>query len=225
MPATCATLSYLESKEELLAPLAKVPGDCFGAWIDRIFSFLSFLLNQRIKTMLIYTEVALADVSSGDHAALEIGEAQITGFVVATDVERELLLFAPLTYSEVTANATGSTLAFFSPEVSDAKVFSVSTGNSEVRLLKAIDSEASVTKPLTWERIVELEPKLLDLLKQVENAPPSEENHLFVWRRYKERLSELIGWERKNSEYPELRSSMAYEIVYDVLLNALGDSE
>ena len=107
----------------------------------------------------------------------------------------------------------------------EARIFTISPGEDGVRLLKAIDSEAAITEPLTWEHIAVLEPQVLDLVSEIKDEHPSEANHLFLWRKYKERLCEMVGWDRESSEYPELRSSMAYDIVYDVLLHALRQHE
>ena len=225
MSADCNPLPKLEGQKESLAPLAEVPARSRKTGIDRIFSAGRFLANGRTKTMLIYTEVALAEISTGDHIALKIGADLVTGYVVDTNSDRGLLAFEPLTYSEPTENGTGFRVRIIGPFTEEARIFTISPGEDGVRLLKAIDSEAAITEPLTWEHIAVLEPQVLDLVSEIKDEHPSEANHLFLWRKYKERLCEMVGWDRESSEYPELRSSMAYDIVYDVLLHALRQHE
>jgi hypothetical protein len=101
----------------------------------------------------------------------------------------------------------------------------VTPGKDGVKVLKAVDSEAAVTQPLTWKRIAELEPKVLGLLEGIKAERPHEGNYLWIWRNYKQRLSELVGWDREATTLPALRSSAAYNIVYDTLLHNLKDPE
>jgi hypothetical protein len=105
------------------------------------------------------------------------------------------------------------------------EVLTVTPGKDGVKVLKAVDSEAGVTEPLTWERITELEPRVLGLLEEIKAERPHEGNYLWIWRNYRQRLSELVGWGRTATAYPELRSSCAYNIVYDKLLHSLKDPE
>jgi hypothetical protein len=154
--------------------------------------------------MLLYIEVPLAELTRGDRVAVEVDGVDIPGFVVGTNLEYGTLAFWPSIGRE-----------------SDSEVFTVEPGKRGVKVLKQIDSEAAVTKPLTWESIAELEPQLLVLLDEIRTERPHEHNYFLVWRKYKERLSELVGWGRTASVHPELRSSAAYNIVYYKLTDNL----
>jgi hypothetical protein len=178
----------------------------------------------RRKAMLIYTEVTLAELSRGDHVVVEISEVQIAASVVGTDLEQDVLAFVPLSFAEPTENGAGFTIARCHPVTHDSKVFAVTPGKSEVRLFKTKDFEVPVTEPLTWEYIAELEPRVLQLLVEIKTEYPTEANYQLVWRNYKERLSELVGWGREATAHPELQSPPAYDVVYDKLLHALRDA-
>jgi hypothetical protein len=147
--------------------------------------------------MLLYIEVPLAELTRGDRIAVEVDGVDIPGFVVGTNLEYGTLGFWPSIGRE-----------------SDSEVFTVEPGKRGVKVLKQIDSEAAVTEPFTWERIAEWEPRVLTLLNEIRTERPHEHNYFLVWRKYKERLSELVGWGRTASVYAELRSSVAYNIVY-----------
>jgi hypothetical protein len=92
-------------------------------------------------------------------------------------------------------------------------------------VIKAVDPEAVVAEPLTWDRIAELEPKVSELLDEIKAECPREHDYLLVWSTYKGRLCELVGWGRTATSYPALRSSAAYDVVYYKLLNGLKDPE
>jgi hypothetical protein len=70
-----------------------------------------------------------------------------------------------------------------------------------------------------------LEPEVLVLLDDIRTERPHENNYFQIWYGYKERLSELVGWCREASANPELRSSVAYNIVYYKLLENLNVPE
>lgn len=173
--------------------------------------------------MLIYTEVPLAEVARGDHVAVESGSVQIVAAVVGTDLEHGVLAFVPLAHTEATENGTGFTIVRCHPVTPDTKVFVVRPGKGEVKVFKTKDSEVPVTEPLTWEHIAELEPRVLQLLVEIKTEYPNEANYQLIWRNYKERLSELVGWGLEASAHPELQSPAAYDVVYDKLLHALRD--
>ena len=82
-----------------------------------------------------------------------------------------------------------------------------------------------MTEPLTWETIEEFEPDVLVLLNEIKTERPHEHNYLSIWQKYKERLSNLVGWWRDKTAHPQLRSSAAYNIVYRKLLDNLRDPE
>lgn len=173
--------------------------------------------------MSIYTEVALAELSRGDHVIVEIGEVQIVAAVVGTNLELNGLAFVPVAYVGPTENGAGFIVARCPPVTRDSKILNVSPGKEGARVLKVTDSEAGFTEPLTWEHIAELEPRVLQLLDQIKTERPHDGNYLWIWYRYKDRLSELVGWGRETTSHPELQSSAAYDIVYDMLLHTLRD--
>jgi len=175
--------------------------------------------------MFVYTEVPLAEITRGDRIAIELDNLHIVAAVVGTDLEQGSLGFVPLAYAEPTDNGTGLTLSFCRPPAAASDVLTITPGNGGVKVLKATDSEAAITEPLTWESIAELEPKVLVLLKEIKTERPHGYNYLRTWYGYKERLSKLVGWNREVAAYPELRSSAAYNIVYGKLLNSLKDAE
>jgi hypothetical protein len=107
----------------------------------------------------------------------------------------------------------------------DSEVLTVEPGKRGVRVFKQVDSEAAVTEPLTWESIAKLEPEVLVLLDEIKTERPNEHNYFSIWRKYKERLSELVGWSPEATTYPQLRSSAAYNVVYHKLLDNLKDPE
>ena len=79
---------------------------------------------------------------------------------------------------------------------------------------------------VTWEELVELEPRLGDLLHRVESARPTEGATEFdyerSWMHFKEPIADLVGWHRKSGD-EKLRTCYAYEIAYYTLLNVLHD--
>ena len=143
--------------------------------------------------MLIYTEVPLAEITRGDQIAIEMGGVHIAAAVVGTNLEHGTLGFVPLAYAEPTKDGTGFTLAHCHPPTADSKVLTVAPGKDGVKIFKTVDSEAAVTEPLTWERIAELEPQFLVLLREIKAERPREYDYLSIWRKYKERLSDLVG--------------------------------
>lgn len=175
--------------------------------------------------MLIYTEVPLAEITRGDQIAIEQGDIRIAAAVVGTDLEQGVLGFVPLSYAKPAEDGTGFTLAHCLPPTPASQVFTVTPGRNGIKIFKTMNSEAAVTEPPTWEKIVELEPKVLVLLREIKAERPREYDYLSIWRKYKERLSDLVGWGAETAEYPELRSSAAYNIVYHKLLDSLKDPE
>ncbi len=171
--------------------------------------------------MLIYQEAAIADIKIGDLIEVEMNGVHIGAKVIGRDLEQGTLSVVP--YSYAIPSGSGFVMSPRPPAM-EPGVLTVRPGNG-VRVLKAVDSEAAVTEPLTWERIAELEPGVLVLLEEIKAERPREYNDLLIWRNYKQRLCELVGWDREATSYPELRSSCAYNIVYDKLLNSLRDPE
>jgi hypothetical protein len=88
---------------------------------------------------------------------------------------------------------------------------------SELRPL-ATDEEL---EGLTWDRLVELEPRLDPLFHQCIELHRSVPDAYATWyRKIKPQLLYLAGWSAENTS-PALRSSVAWDIVYKVLFDAL----
>jgi hypothetical protein len=84
-----------------------------------------------------------------------------------------------------------------------------------------------VTEPekLTWDELVEIEPRLDSLLAQVEDSRPSRKkgfNYEIAWGRFKDPISDLVGWHRRDGD-PRLQTREAYEVVYWHLWHVLHD--
>jgi hypothetical protein len=79
---------------------------------------------------------------------------------------------------------------------------------------------------LTWSELVELEPRLENLLCQVEASRPIEGESDFdyegCWGHFKDPNTDLVGWHRRHGD-ERLRTTPAYEIVYRTLWQALHD--
>jgi hypothetical protein len=170
--------------------------------------------------MLIYQEAAIEEIKIGDLVEVEMGGAHLGAKVVRCDLERGALSIIPYSYAEPSENGSG-----FVMTPCRSEVLLVTPGKGGTKVRKAVDSEAALTGPLTWERIAQLEPKVLALLEEIKAERPCEGNYLWIWGRYKQRLSELVGWDREAATHPELRSSAAYNVVYHKLLNSLRDPE
>ena len=170
--------------------------------------------------MLIYREANISEIMKGDLVALEMPGMYISGTAVDTNTAHGTLSFVPLVCAKQPEGGTGFGIFGFDHS---AGTNAVTLDTSGARLSKAVDSEAAVTYPLTWERIVELEPWVAVLLTEIQAECPTEWTWLRIWYRYKERLSELVGWYREAGSCPELSSSAAYNIVYQKLLDHLMD--
>ena len=167
----------------------------------------------------------LAEITRGDKIAIEMGGVHIAAAVVGTNLEQGVLGFVPLSYAGPAEDGTGFTLAHCRPPTPASEVLTVTPGKNGVKILKTVDSEAAITYPLTWESIAELKPKVLVLLREIKAERPHEYDYLSIWREYKRRLSDLVGWGAETTAHPELRSSAAYNIVYHKLLDNLKDPE
>ena len=170
--------------------------------------------------MLIYQEVAVEEIKIGDFVEVEMDGIHLGAKVVGCDLEHGALGIVPYTYAEPSENGSG-----FVMTPCRGEVLSVTPGKDSVKVRKAVDSEAAVTEPLTWERIAQSEPRVLGLLKEIKAERPRDGNYFWIWGRYKQRLSEFVGWDREATTHPKLRSSAAYNIVYDKLLSSLRDPE
>jgi hypothetical protein len=89
-------------------------------------------------------------------------------------------------------------------------------------------SKALPARELSWERIVEIEPRLRQAEMELsamtrKNKKPFCANAIWYGYRdpafsYKERVNRYTGW---HAEKPELRSPAAYDIAYDHLYDLL----
>ena len=170
--------------------------------------------------MRIFEGVGLAEISTGGVVAIELPDMCVTGTVAATNLAEETLSFVPFAYAKRPESGTGFGISWFQQP---AGIKTIELGESGIRLSKAVDSEAAVTYPMTWERIAELEPGVAILLTEIQAECPTEWNYLCIWYGYKARLCQLVGWDREAVPHPELRSSAAYNIVYHKLLDCLID--
>jgi hypothetical protein len=89
-----------------------------------------------------------------------------------------------------------------------------------------MDNNTIETTPtVSWELLVDLEPRLELLLDDVKDARPEHRrgfNYQRCWGRFKNRISDLVGWHRSTGD-PRLRTTQAYETAYRVLCDALYD--
>lgn len=72
---------------------------------------------------------------------------------------------------------------------------------------------------ITWEHLVEMEPRLQSLLHDAEQSGANTDEHNLEigWGRFKCPLSDLVGFHRprrKHESNPLLRSVGAYEVAY-----------
>ena len=82
---------------------------------------------------------------------------------------------------------------------------------------------AARTQSITWNRICELSPLMLSLYEQARAVRDDKRKKRFcanaVWYdHFKPYMVNHVGW---NSPTPELQSSVAYNITYDKIYNAL----
>jgi hypothetical protein len=79
---------------------------------------------------------------------------------------------------------------------------------------------------LTWSELVELEPRLENLLCQVEASRPIEGESDFdyyeCWGHFKDPIANLVGWHRRHGN-ERLRTTHAYDTAYRTLWRALHD--
>jgi hypothetical protein len=172
--------------------------------------------------MLVYQEVPISEIQTGDLVEVEMKDAHVGAKVVGCNLELGEITIVPYSYA---ARFGSGFVIGHRPPAMKSGVLTIRPGESGLKVLKAVDSEAAVVEPLTWERIAELEPGVVMLHDEIRTEHPHEGNYLAIWRKYKLRLSALVGWERVAATHPELRSSRAYNIVYDTLLNRLSDPE
>jgi hypothetical protein len=170
--------------------------------------------------MLIHREANISEIARGDLVAIELPGMYISGTVTDTDPAQGTLTFVPLACAEQSEGGTGFGI-FGLKQSRGENAIILDTGG--IKISKAVDSEAAVTDPLTWERIIELEPRVAVFLTEIQAECPTDWNWPQVWYGYKERLSDLVGWDREKASHPELRSSAAYNIVYHKLLDCLID--
>jgi hypothetical protein len=168
--------------------------------------------------MRILEEVTLAEISTGDIVAIHLPGMCVSGTVTATSPAQRTLSFVPFARTKQPESGTGFGITWFQQP---ATIQTIGLNESGIKLSKAVDSEAGVTYPLTWESIAELEPGVAILLTEIQGEYPTEWNYVRIWYGYKERLSGIVGWGREEASHPELRSSEAYNVVYHNLLDCL----
>lgn len=76
---------------------------------------------------------------------------------------------------------------------------------------------------ITWETMVQLEPRLGTLLEEIKNCQDLKLTKSFcansVWaKKFKQKMIQLVGWEAKITD---LSTDQAYDIAYNVLYGAL----
>jgi hypothetical protein len=79
---------------------------------------------------------------------------------------------------------------------------------------------------LTFEALCGLEPQLKKLHDEIRNRPREEwDDVMHIWASdYKGQMKDLVGWYRKNMDGDQrLRTSEAYSIAYEVLLDTLNE--
>ena len=170
--------------------------------------------------MRIFEKVTLAQIEKGDLVQIELPEMCVTGTVTVTNPAQGTLSFVPFACAKPSESGSGFGISWFQQPTA---IKTIGLGESSIKLAKAVDSEAAVTHPMTWERIAELVPGVAILLTEIEAECPTEWNYLRIWYGYKAQLCQLVGWDREEASHPELRSSAAYGIVYHKLLDCLID--
>jgi hypothetical protein len=82
----------------------------------------------------------------------------------------------------------------------------------------------TLTKPvvLTWDALIQAEPRLAELLRDVEAHRPqvTSSNLWQTWAMVKAQMVELVGWGRPD-DHPQLGTSAAYDLCYRRLFDAL----
>lgn len=86
-------------------------------------------------------------------------------------------------------------------------------------------------KPPAWRKLVDLEPRLLELAKRALEADATREDFCAnaVWHGYgghrglKPPLAELVGWGAAIYAPPLLKTSRAYDVAYETGCQALPD--
>lgn len=82
------------------------------------------------------------------------------------------------------------------------------------------------SEPLAWEQLVDLEPRLDRLMASVLAARPIRKrgfNFEGTWGRFKDPISDLVGYFRQDNCDPRLKTTQAYDIVYRKLWAVLHD--
>lgn len=85
---------------------------------------------------------------------------------------------------------------------------------------------------ITWDKLVELEPRLTSLLAEAQSIRDDKSKPVFcansVWYGYhlhdgglREKVIQLVGWEAQRKGVPELRTQAAYDVAYQHVYDAL----
>jgi hypothetical protein len=76
-------------------------------------------------------------------------------------------------------------------------------------------------RPLAWETLTKLEPRLLLIEAELLASPPPHGQRFWIaYEAAKHRAAQLVGW-FADSEFPVVGSSDAYEVAIDRILNIL----
>lgn len=81
-------------------------------------------------------------------------------------------------------------------------------------------------KPLTWHKLIKLEPRLLSLFQLAKAAYDDRSTDSYcanmIWyRSFKPIVCALVGWSADNPPHPSLITSAAYDIAYETIYDAL----
>ena len=87
-------------------------------------------------------------------------------------------------------------------------------------------TENKLNEKLSWETLVELEPRLDSLLVDAKFSRPRQNqkrgfNYECAWAEFKDPIAELVGFFRRDECDPILKTRAAYELVYWTLYDTL----
>lgn len=86
-----------------------------------------------------------------------------------------------------------------------------------------IHTRDEVDKLITWERIIQIQPRLEKMYERAKKVDGSDEhfcaNHVW-YGEYKQEICDLVGWQAKSNN-PIIKTSKAYDIAYDKIYAVL----
>ena len=100
--------------------------------------------------------------------------------------------------------------------------------------ISTLPQSCSTEQAITWELLIELEPRLLDLYQEARSVRDDRSKPWFcanaVWYGHhgfeglRPRLVDLVGYRRRDDgSDPRLATSLAYDIAYRTIYNVLPD--